>query len=235
MGGGDVESLTPKLPGANAWQIYKNLNEGNDQAVEESLSAQHEFDKQLATTKGAVATAALAAPIVLQAVSPAITHGLTVLANPMAAKTTVGALTALGLDVAGTVFGAKRNAELLNKWRNRQFDNTDIPEFTLNLIPGYVATKAVSGAKNMSTILRAPGNLTTKVQKAKDLLHSPSPAMLPSPITEASKAEKITKATLGRLDKLYHNAYFSKPAQAVRKKLLASNAKWLDKRSKVGE
>ena len=71
----------------------------------------------------------------LPSVAPAISHGLTVLANPLAANTTLGGLTAANIDAAGTIYGLQRNSELINKWSNGQFNYSDIPEFALNMVP----------------------------------------------------------------------------------------------------
>ncbi len=85
-------------------------------------------------------------------ISPVITHGLTVLANPLAAKTTAGALIATGLDAAGTVYGIQANSDLINKWSSGRFNWADIPEFALNLIPGWGVSNVAKSIKLPSTI-----------------------------------------------------------------------------------
>lgn len=59
LDGGDNPHPTPKLPGANTYQIYENLNKGDRQTVKDALSIQHDYDKQMAAQKGAVAASAL--------------------------------------------------------------------------------------------------------------------------------------------------------------------------------
>lgn len=59
LDGGDNPHATPKVPEANTSQIYENLNKKDENAIKDALSVQHEYDKAVAATKGAVAASAL--------------------------------------------------------------------------------------------------------------------------------------------------------------------------------
>ena len=111
----------------------------------------------------------------------------------------MGALTATGIDAAGTVYGLQRNSELLNKWSNGQFNWSDVPEFGLNMVPGYGVSKTVSGAQKMATVMKTPGNLVTKAKAAKDMINNPVqqiPMLQPDAVDfSKSSASNLTLAS----------------------------------------
>lgn len=61
-------------------------------------------------------------------------HAVSTLVNPMKAKTSLGALSAISIDALGTATGLQRNSTLLNNWVGGNFHAQDIPEFSLNLL-----------------------------------------------------------------------------------------------------
>jgi hypothetical protein len=146
----------------------------------------------------------------------------------------LGALTATGIDAAGTVYGLQRNSELLNKWSNGQFNWSDVPEFGLNMVPGYGVSKTVSGAQKMATVMKTPGNLATKAKAAKDMINNPV-QQIPMLQPDAVDFSKISAPIVTLLDDGYMAIHRSKPLQFARNKLLTTNAKWLDKKSKLGQ
>lgn len=126
--------------------------EGDDKKIGQMHNDQLAYEKAVAPAKAVTAAAALAVPYV--------PHILKVLANPMAAKTTAGMLTASGLDAAGTIYGLNRNSDLINKWASGKFDKTnpldytEPVEFGLNLIPGYTLTRGFNYGVDMAKIAK---------------------------------------------------------------------------------
>lgn len=122
----------------------------------------------------------------------------------------------------------------MNKWSNKQFNWSDVPEFGLNMVPGYGVSKTVSGAQKMATVMKTPGNLVAKAKMAKDMMNSPVQQTLILP-ADAANFSNISGPIVSLLDNSYMTIHRSKPLQFVRNKLLATDAKWLDKKSKLGQ
>ena len=102
------------------------------------------------------------------------------------------------------------------------------------MVPGYGVSKTVSGAQKMATVMKTPGNLATKAKAAKDIINTPVQQI---PVLQASASDfsNISGPIVSLLDDGYMTIHRSKPLQFVRNKLLATDAKWLDKKSKLGQ
>lgn len=90
-------------------------------------------------------------------------HATKVVMNPLAAETTVGSALGVGADAYLTATGLYNNSKLIDKWGNGNFNWSDIPEFTLNILgatPYANATyKALDGAADMSKAITKTGKV----------------------------------------------------------------------------
>ena len=102
------------------------------------------------------------------------------------------------------------------------------------MVPGYGVSKTVSGAQKMATVMKTPGNLVTKAKVAKDMMNAPTQQM-PMLQADAIDFSKLSAPIVTLLDDGYMAIHRSKPLQFVRNKLLATDAKWLDEKSKLGQ
>lgn len=126
----------------------QRAGQGDTKAMQEYINTgQNEVAKYVAPLLGVPAASVLAGTGV---VAPAVKQTIKTMMNPAAAKTTIGAVAATGLDAAGVAAGTRGLSDMVfNRWLKGKFKWSDIPEFALNVadvLPGAAAVNAAVGA-----------------------------------------------------------------------------------------
>lgn len=132
-----------------------------------------------------------------------IAHGLNVLGNPAAAKTTAGSIGALGLDLSGLFAGLKGLSQDITNIRNGNYSWNQVPQTLLNgtvMLPG---SSVLTRPQNWSAALNTSRGIYNNLRRNLNL-RRPNPAYndMWLDILDASPSELSTEQSAFK-DALY--------------------------------
>ena len=157
-----IEKKVDKLTSSNAWK-YIGLRQG------ENFEANKHAREYVAPLINAAFTGIGGSMLMTNPIATTLGtelmrnlgHATHVMVDPLAANTMLGAAAATAVDSYLTVNGLMRNADLINNWRNGNFNWSDLPEFGLNFLSVLPYVKAADSAIDFAKATRISNPKTT--------------------------------------------------------------------------